>query len=51
MKFTPQKYKLIHFTTATKKHNLQALIKVKEIKKLFLEQVKVLKVWLNLKLK
>jgi hypothetical protein len=51
MKFTPQKYKLIHFTTATKKHNLQASIRVKRIEKLLLKQVKVLKVWLNPKLK
>jgi hypothetical protein len=28
MKFAPQKYELIHFTTARKKHNLQASIKV-----------------------
>jgi hypothetical protein len=51
MKFAPQKYKLIHFITATKKHNLQASIKVKSIKKLPLEQVRVLGVWLDLKLK
>jgi hypothetical protein len=51
MKFAPQKYKLIHFITATKKHNLQALIKIKKIKKLPSEQVRVLRVWLDLKLK
>jgi hypothetical protein len=51
MKFAPQKYELIHFTTATKKHNLQALIRVGEIEKLLSEQVRVLRVWLDLKLK
>jgi hypothetical protein len=51
MKFAPQKYKLIHFTTATKKHNLQALIRVRGIKKLLSEQVRVLGVWLDPKLK
>jgi hypothetical protein len=51
MKFAPQKYELILFTTATKKHNLQALIRVEGIEKLLLEQVKVLRVWLDLKLK
>jgi hypothetical protein len=44
MKFVPQKYKLIYFTIATKKHNFQALIKVGDIKKLSSEQVRVLKV-------
>jgi hypothetical protein len=51
MKFAPQKYKLIHFITATKKHNLQASIKVEGIEKLPSEQVRVLEVWLDLKLK
>jgi hypothetical protein len=51
MKFAPQKYELIHFTTATKKHNLQALIRVGGIEKLPLEQVRVLRVWLDPKLK
>jgi hypothetical protein len=51
MKFAPQKYKLIYFITATKKHNLQALIRVEGIEKLLLEQVRVLKVWLDPKLK
>jgi hypothetical protein len=51
MKFAPQKYELIHFTTATKKHNLQALIRIRGIEKLLLKQVRVLKVWLDLKLK
>jgi hypothetical protein len=44
MKFAPQKYKLIYFTTATKKHNFQALIRIREIKKLLSEQVRVLRV-------
>jgi hypothetical protein len=51
MKFVPQKYELIYFTTATKKHNLQALIRVGGIEKLPLEQVRVLGVWLDPKLK
>lgn len=51
MKFAPYRYKLIHFTTASKKHNLQATIKVGGIKKLPLIQVKVLRVWLDPKLK
>jgi hypothetical protein len=44
MKFVPQKYKLIYFTTATKKHNFYDLIKIKKIEKLLLKQVRVLKV-------
>jgi hypothetical protein len=51
MKFAPQKYELILFTTATKKHNLQASIKVGGIEKLPSEQVRVLGVWLDPKLK
>jgi hypothetical protein len=51
MKFAPQKYELIHFTTATKKHNLQVSIRVRGIEKLPLEQVRVLGVWLDPKLK
>jgi hypothetical protein len=51
MKFASQKYELIHFTTTTKKHNLQASIRVGGIEKLLSEQVKVLRVWLDPKLK
>ena len=51
MKFAPHKYELIHFTTARKKHNLQASIKVGGIEKLPTKQVKVLGVWLDPKLK
>ncbi len=51
MKFAPHKYELIHFTTAKKKHNLQASIKVGETEKLPSLQVKVLGVWLDPKLK
>jgi hypothetical protein len=51
MKFAPQKCELIHFTTATKKHNLQVSIRVRGIEKLPLEQVRVLRVWLDPKLK
>ena len=51
MKFAPYKYELIHFTTARKKHNLQASITVGGIEKLPLEQVRVLGVWLDPKLK
>jgi hypothetical protein len=51
MKFAPHKYELIHFTTARKKHNLQATIKVGSIEKLPSTQVKVLGVWLDPKLR
>ena len=51
MKFAPHKYKLIHFTTASKRHNLQATIKVGDVEKLSSTQVKVLGVWLDPKLK
>ncbi len=51
MKFAPHKYELIHFTTAKKKHNLQASIKVGATEKLPSPQVKVLGVWLDPKLK
>ena len=51
MKFAPHKYELIHFTTAKKKHNLQASIKVGETEKLLSPQIKVLGVWLDPKLK
>ena len=51
MTFAPQKYELIHFTTARKRHNLQASIKVGGIEKLPSTQVRVLGVWLDPKLK
>jgi hypothetical protein len=51
MAFAPQKYELIHFTTARKKHNLQASIKIGDIEKLPSESVRVLGVWLDPKLK
>ena len=51
MKFAPHKYELIHFTTARKKHNLQASIKVGGTEKLPSLQVRVLGVWLDPKLK
>ena len=51
MKFAPHKYELIHFTTASKRHNLQATIKVGDTEKLPSTQVKVLGVWLDPKLK
>jgi hypothetical protein len=51
MKFASQKYELIHFTTATKKNNLQASIRVRGIEKLPSEQVRVLRVWLDPRLK
>ena len=51
IKFAPHKYELIHFTTARKKHNLQATIKVEGTEKLPFTQVKVLGVWLDSKLK
>jgi hypothetical protein len=40
--FAPYKYKLIHFTTATKKHNLQASIQLKEVGKSPTQSVRVL---------
>ena len=40
--FAPYKYELIHFTTARKKHNLQASIKLGSIEKEPTESVRVL---------
>ena len=51
IKFTPKKYKLIHFTTATKRFNLSAKIRIKEVEKSLIKEVKVLRVWFNPKLK
>ena len=51
MEFAPQKYELIHFTPARKRHNLSASIKVGGIEKLPSQSVRVLGVWLDPKLK
>ena len=42
--FTFKKYKLIHFTIATRKHNLSASITLREVTKEPLMSVKVLRV-------
>ena len=47
----PHKYELIHFTTARKKHNLQASIRLGNIEKEPTTSVRVLGVWLDPKLK
>jgi exonuclease III len=49
--FAPHKYELIHFTTARKKHNLQASITLDSIVKEPTRSVRVLGVWLDPKLK
>ena len=49
--FAPHKYELIHFTTARKKHNLQASIRLGNIEKEPTTSVRVLGVWLDPKLK
>jgi hypothetical protein len=51
MKVAPKKYKLIHFTTARKRHDLQASVKVGGIDKLPSDHIRVLRVWLDPKLK
>jgi hypothetical protein len=51
MEFAPHKYELIHFTTASKRHNLQATIKVGGTERHPSSQVKVLGIWLDPKLK
>ena len=49
--FAPHKYELIHFTTARKKHNLQASVRLDSIEKEPTRSVRVLGVWLDPKLK
>ncbi len=49
--FAPHKYELIHFTTASKKHNLQASVKLGDVTKDPTNSVRVLGVWLDPKLK
>ena len=49
--FAPHKYELIHFTTASRRHNLQASIKIGGTIKEPSESVRVLGVWLDPKLK
>jgi hypothetical protein len=50
MAFAPHKYELIHFTTARKRHNLRATIKVGGIEKEPSQSIRVLGVWLDPKL-
>src|SRR6201999_1577116 len=47
----PHKYELIHFTTARKRHNLQASVRLDSIEKKLTTSVRVLGVWLDAKLK
>src|SRR6201999_4087226 len=47
----PHKYELIHFTTARKRHNLQASVRLDSIEKKLTTSVRVLGVWLDPKLK
>jgi exonuclease III len=49
--FAPKKYELLHFTTAKKRHNLQASISIGSIEKKPTSSVRVLGVWLDPKLK
>jgi hypothetical protein len=51
MKFAPKKYELIHFTTATKRFNLSATIRIGEVEKSPTKEVRVLGVWFDPKLK
>jgi len=49
--FAPQKYELIHFTTASKRFNLKASVQLGDISKDPTTSVRVLGVWLDPKLK
>ena len=49
--FAPDKYELIHFTTATRRQNLGACITLGEIEKAPAKSVRVLGVWLDPKLR
>jgi hypothetical protein len=51
MKFAPQKYELIHFTTKRKKFNLAATIRLGNVTKEPTSSVRVLGVWFDPKLK
>ena len=51
MAFAPQKYELIHFTTSRKRHNLKAGIKFGSIEKQPLQSIRILRVWMDPKLK
>ena len=48
--FALLKYELIHFTIARRRYNLQASIKIEGIEKTPTQSVRVLGVWLDLKL-
>ena len=51
MKFAPKKYKLIHFAIVTKRFNLSATIRIRDVVKSPTKEVKVLRVWFDPKLK
>lgn len=51
MKFAPSKYELIHFTRSRTKFNLQASAKFGTVEKAPSQDVRVLGVWLDTKLK
>ena len=42
MKFVPKKYKLIYFTTVTKRFNLSATIRIRDVVKNPTKEVRVL---------
>ena len=44
IKFAPKKHKLIYFTIVTKRFNLSATIKIKEVEKSLTKEAKVLRV-------
>lgn len=51
IKFAPQKYELIHFSTATKRYNMAAPVRIQGIEKLPTKDVRILGVWFDSKLK
>ena len=51
MKFAPKKYKLIHFSTAIKRFDITATIRIQDVVKSPAKEVRVLRVWFDLKLK
>jgi hypothetical protein len=51
MKFAPQKYELIHFTRRRKAFNLAATVQLGDVEQAPKSEVRVLGVWVNIKLK
>jgi hypothetical protein len=51
MKFAPEKYELIHFSTATRRFNMAATVRIQDVVKSPAEEVRVLGVWFDSKLK